>query len=123
MPWNDYVQATTIPVVGDNVASAAPSGSATADLVSAAINTGGIIITAAGLNLTSGNVGDYIRLLIGGAIHLELITVGVATDTRMANGGFCAVEVPAGVAVSYAANKASSNVFGASVRVAWRHKV
>lgn len=129
MAWSDFTQATIIPLAGDQSSSASPTGGATADLVSAATNTGGIVITGLSLSVshrgTSTAGSPYLRLLIDGVIHSETIVRVTNSDVVSATlGGIGAIEVPAGAAVSYtSALNGASGTYQGNVRIAWRHKV
>ena len=60
---------SAVTVIGDNVASASPSATGSADLVSAATNTGGIIITSVSLDLvdqTASSAHSYVELTVNG---------------------------------------------------------
>lgn len=129
MAWSDFTTVTTLAKTGDQSVSAAPTGAADAELISAATNANGIIITGVSLTVTMqgatvGPGSPYIRLLVGGVVQLENIHRRLTSDLfQLALGGICAIEVPAGQAVSYQSSLGgtTSSFFG-FVRVAWRHK-
>jgi len=129
MAWSDFTTATITPLAGDNTATASPTGDATADLVSAATNTGGIIVTAVSLSLsifgTSDMIAPYLRLLAGGVIQLENRQRRRNSDPiHTSMGGFCSIQVAAGEAVSYnSAMDGTTGSYAGYVRIAWRHKV
>lgn len=99
--------------LGSNIASATPSADGSADLISAATNTGGIIITSIAVTVTE--VGDssnavrfaYVTLSVGGSVIAKIIGTGARDGTTAANGAAgnivtgCAIRVAAGQAVSY----------------------
>lgn len=121
--------------VGNNVAtfSSTTDSASAVDLISAATNTTGITITAATISPYaigggSGRAGQtFVKLLIGGAVQLwanagcsSLLDSGRGAS---ALGGFCAISVPAGVAVSYILridNGSGLATGGADGNVVWK---
>ncbi len=113
-----------VTVIGDNVASAAPSATGSADLVSAGTNTGGVIITSVSMSLkaisTSANATVALKVDSVEILKLSQSAPGSGLQTQ-ALGGFCAIEIPAGEAVGYDMVVSAGNN-EAIIIITWRHK-
>lgn len=128
MSWQDFTQLTVLSKAGDNFASASPTSDASANLISAATNINGIIITGVSISVTvdasSLNHSPYLRLLVNGVIQLENVHRVLTGDAvTLIMGGLCAIEVPAGQAVSYESSlHGMTGLYHGHIRVSWRHK-
>lgn len=110
-----------VPTIGDNVAAAGPiTSSGSADLVSAATNTGGIVITSVSLNLYENNASSKLELKINNVTVLEVNARASGGDSygHGTLGGFCAIRVPSGQAVSYTLTEGTTAT--AWARISWR---
>ena len=115
-----------VTIIGDNVASAAPTATGSADLVSAATNVGGIIITSLTMSLlalgaTSGNI--EFDFVVNSTVYSKLYANAGGAQNSIAIGGLCAIEVPAGQGVGYTLTESDSFISTFSqIYISWRHK-
>lgn len=109
------------PTIGDQVASAsALTSTASADLVSAATNTNGILITSVSMSVADTGGAGSMELKVNAvtvlAVHSQPTTGTFGPTSSL--GGFCAIRIPAGQAVSYTFTEASAGT--GWVRISWR---
>jgi hypothetical protein len=112
-------QPQAIPFLGSNIASATPSASGSADLISAATNTSGIIITSVSLSVSENTSGDAnVSLKVDGNIIL-FVKANKGSDISPGNSATMGiVQIPANQAVSYSC---SINTAGsAQIYVTWK---
>ncbi len=118
--------ASAVTVIGDNVASASPSATGSADLVSAATNTGGIIITSVSISIiASGVTGGTVTLdfIVGGNTVMRVRALASGAQGHNAAGGIGAIEISSGQAVGYAFTETDSSIAGSGeIFITWRHK-
>lgn len=122
MAWMDYTQVSNDgTLIGSSVAAAGPVTSTTsADLVSAASNTTGIVITSVSLNvICEGSNSAFMDFKINGNIVLS--TMALASVSQRSDGslgGLCAIKVPSGQAISYTYTHATNGQ--GYVRISYR---
>jgi len=96
-------------VIGDNIASATITSTTSADLISAATNTGGIIITSICMSIYCDDPGANrtmgLQLKVDGNVIAQIdgFTNGssLTGPSPALGGGMSALEIPSGQAVSY----------------------
>lgn len=85
--------------IGSNIASAANvTANGSADLVSAATNTGGIIITSVSMAAQCSSGTATLDLTVNGS---AIARITATATNNSAWGGFCAIKIPSGQAVGY----------------------
>lgn len=107
--------------IGDNIASATNlTSSGSADLVSAATNTVGIIITSLSMSIYENNAPGVLELKVNGSTVMSVVSreTGGTGWGPNAIGGFCSIRIPAGQAVSYTYTEGTNG--RADVYITWR---
>jgi hypothetical protein len=111
----------TVPNIGTNVAAADNlTATASADLVSAATNTGGIVITSMTMSVTeAGAAISSMELKVNAVTVAAVYTRGNGADWHPNGlGSFCAIRIPAGQAISYTFTEGSNG--NGWVRITWK---
>jgi len=111
-------------IIGNQAATASPVAAGSADLVSAATNTGGIIITSLSVALSfdpTGAVDATCSITINGVVAMVVVCQAAADGANSsAAGGLCAIRVPAGGAVSYTIAGSTSSQLSSTIQMTWR---